>query len=85
MIVLRLTMLARTVRETMGDSAARLYTGVAALMVESAAPYAAMGIMFLIPYALGRDVNIGFGQVWAKLTVRGFASPSAHTDTERAR
>ncbi|EPS93649.1 hypothetical protein FOMPIDRAFT_1153804 [Fomitopsis schrenkii] len=68
MIVIRLTILARSVRETMGASAARLYTGVAALIVESAAPYAAMGIMFLVPYALGRDLSIGFGQVWAKLT-----------------
>lgn len=86
MIVIRLTILARSVRETMGASAARLYTGVAALIVESAAPYAAMGIMFLVPYALGRDLSIGFGQVWAKLTVRP-PSPSPHasaTDTERA-
>ncbi|KZT64310.1 hypothetical protein DAEQUDRAFT_698911 [Daedalea quercina L-15889] len=68
LIVLRLTGLARSVRDTMGAPAARLYTGVAALMIESAAPYAAVGIMFLVPYARGSELSIAFGQVWAKVT-----------------
>ncbi|TFY65000.1 hypothetical protein EVJ58_g2250 [Rhodofomes roseus] len=68
LIVARLLTLAHTVRATMGAHAARLYTGVAALMAESAAPYAAVGIMFLVPYARGSDLSIAFGQVWAKLT-----------------
>ncbi|KAH9932602.1 uncharacterized protein B0H18DRAFT_986537 [Fomitopsis serialis] len=68
LIVARLLTLARAARASMGAPAARLYTGVAALMAESAAPYAALGIMFLVPYARGSDTSIAFGQVWAKVT-----------------
>ncbi|EGO00656.1 hypothetical protein SERLA73DRAFT_105004 [Serpula lacrymans var. lacrymans S7.3] len=45
-----------------------LYTSVVAIMIESAAPYTIMGIMFLVPYARGSETAIAFGQVWAKIT-----------------
>ncbi|KZT04286.1 uncharacterized protein LAESUDRAFT_658015 [Laetiporus sulphureus 93-53] len=64
----RLVYLSRFVRAAMGRESAQLYTGLASLMIESAAPYSMLGIMFLVPYARGSDVSIAFGQVWAKLT-----------------
>lgn len=70
LICLRLFSLSRVVRQTMGEAHARTYTSVAAIMVESAAPYSLFGIAFLIPYARGSLVSITFGQVWAKITVR---------------
>ena len=70
LICARLLRLSRAVRETMGDENARLYTGVAAILVESALPYSLTGIMFLVPYARGSLVSVALGQVWAKCTVR---------------
>lgn len=70
LICARLLALSRAVRATMGAENARLYTGVAAILVESAAPYSLVGIVFLVPYARGSLVSVALGQVWAKLTVR---------------
>lgn len=69
LICLRLLSLSRVIRETMGEAHAKTYTSVAAIMVESAAPYSLFGIAFLIPYARGSLISIAFGQVWAKITV----------------
>lgn len=58
-----------------------MYTSVASMLIESALPYTAVGIMFLVPYALGSGTAIGFGQVWAKLTVRSHLSnPTLNED-----
>ncbi|PPR07510.1 hypothetical protein CVT24_006879 [Panaeolus cyanescens] len=64
----RLYKLGKAVSKALGRDAARMYTGVASMLIESAAPYSAVGIMFLVPYALGHGTAIGFGQVWAKLS-----------------
>jgi hypothetical protein len=45
---------------------------VAAILIESAAPYSLVGLMFLIPYARQSGTAIVFGQVWAKMTVSAF-------------
>ena len=66
----RLRRLSTVVRESMGDENAKLYTGVAAILIESAAPYSIAGLIFLIPYARGNLVSVALGQVWAKCTVR---------------
>ena len=60
----------------MGAEAAKLYTGVAAVLVESAAPYSLTGIAFLVPYARGSLYSVVFGQIWAKVTVSGQARHS---------
>jgi hypothetical protein len=51
-----------------------MYTSVASMLVESAAPYSVFGIMFLIPYAMGNPIAISFGQVWAKIAVCPFVN-----------
>jgi len=67
----RLVYLSRSVMNAMGSAGtenARLYTGLMTIMVESAAPYSLLGILYLVPYALGSEIAIAFGQVWAKMT-----------------
>ncbi|EAU92219.1 hypothetical protein CC1G_10105 [Coprinopsis cinerea okayama7 len=68
LICYRLRRLSKTVSQALGRDNARMYTSVAAMLVESAAPYSLVGIMFLIPYALESQTALSFGQVWAKLT-----------------
>lgn len=69
LICARLLHLSRRARATLGDEDARLYTGLIVLMVESAAPYALVGIMFLVPYARGSPTATAFGKVYAKVAV----------------
>lgn len=68
LISVRLLRLSKAISQVLGRDSSRMYTNVVAILAESAAPYSLVGIMFLIPYAMGNDTSIGFGQVWAKLT-----------------
>lgn len=69
LICYRMLSLSKLVKAAMGEENARLYTSVAAIMVESAAPYSLTGLVFLIPYARSSMISVAFGQVWAKFTV----------------
>ncbi|EMD38814.1 hypothetical protein CERSUDRAFT_112546 [Gelatoporia subvermispora B] len=64
----RLLYISRRVRQTMGADAAELYTGIVAILIESAVPYSVCGIIFLIPYVRGSQTSIAFAQIWGKLT-----------------
>jgi len=68
LICARLFYMSRQVREAIGVQNAKLYTSIAAILIESAAPYTAMGILFLPFYAKGNNVVVAMGQVWSKLT-----------------
>jgi hypothetical protein len=70
LICYRLISLSNVIRESMGNENAKIYTGVASIMIESALPYSLFGIVFLVPYARGSLVAVALGQVWAKITVR---------------
>ncbi|KAJ3511540.1 hypothetical protein NLJ89_g4045 [Agrocybe chaxingu] len=52
----------------LGAENAKVYTGTVAILVESAAPYSVLGIIFLIPYALQSGIAILFGQLWSKMS-----------------
>lgn len=78
LICFRLLRLGKAVSKALGRESARMYTSVAAMLIESAAPYSLVGIMFLIPYALGSGTAIAFGQVWAKLTVSCESTEAIH-------
>lgn len=67
-ICYRLGRLSKAVSRALGHQNAHMYTSVASMLVESAAPYSIVGIMFLVPYARGSQTALAFGQVWAKLT-----------------
>ncbi|TFK18156.1 hypothetical protein FA15DRAFT_273524 [Coprinopsis marcescibilis] len=68
MIAFRLRRLSKTVSRALGTDSSKMYTSVSSMLIESAAPYSLVGIMFLIPYALESQTALSFGQVWAKLT-----------------
>lgn len=68
LICLRLFQHKKTLGGALGKEQAKMYTSVASMLIESAAPCSLLGIMFLVPYARGDGVAIAFGQVWAKLT-----------------
>lgn len=68
LICVRLLRLSNAITRVLGRDSARMYTNIATILIESAAPYSLVGIMWLIPYALQSGTAIGFGQVWAKLT-----------------
>lgn len=73
LICTRLIRLSRAVDKVLGYENSKPYTAVVAILVESAAPYSIVGLMFLIPYARGSQLAISFGQVWAKFAVRPFS------------
>ncbi|KAF8487757.1 hypothetical protein JB92DRAFT_2820741 [Gautieria morchelliformis] len=64
----RLIYFSRLMRAAFGNEqgAAKLYSGIAAMLAESAAPYTLVGIMFLIPYAQQSPTANVFGQLYAK-------------------
>lgn len=77
LIVSRLRRLSKVVSGAIGPDSAKVYTGVASVLIESAAPYSLVGMMFLIPYAIGNGTAVSFGQVWAKIAV---GPPLLHTN-----
>lgn len=69
LICARLLRVSKQISDILDDEGARAYTSAAAILVESAAFYSVSGIMFLIPYAMQRQVAILFGQIWTKMSV----------------
>jgi len=82
LICARLFKLGKAVSKALGHDSARMYTSVASMLIESAAPYSLVGFMFLVPYARGDGTAIAFGQVWAKLTVSSNAHFVARSMTD---
>ncbi|KAF8167193.1 hypothetical protein B0H34DRAFT_645238 [Crassisporium funariophilum] len=69
LICARLFRISNVVADVLGREKAKVYTSVAAILVESAAPYSLLGIMYLIPYGLKSPLAILFGQLWTKMSV----------------
>ena len=46
-----------------------MYTSAVAILVESSALYSVLGIIYLVPYALGAPIADLFGQLWTKMSV----------------
>ena len=57
LIVGRLLYLSRSVKAILGESHAKTYTSVAAMMIESAAPLSLTSIVFIITYGLDSNVQ----------------------------
>ncbi|KAJ8091398.1 hypothetical protein PM082_015116 [Marasmius tenuissimus] len=64
LICSRLIAVNNRLQNTLGPHHARMYTGVNAIMVESAAPFTILGIIYLITYARHSPTSIAFVQVW---------------------
>jgi hypothetical protein len=52
LIVVRLWCMSRHVKAALGEDHARAYTSLAAIMVESAGPYAICGLIFIVTFAV---------------------------------
>ncbi|KAF7330354.1 hypothetical protein MVEN_02473700 [Mycena venus] len=64
MIVLRLFLVSRSMRAVLAKDRAEVYTGVIAILVESAAPFSLLGIGYLITYVRGDPEALWFANVW---------------------
>ncbi|KII95584.1 hypothetical protein PLICRDRAFT_26010 [Plicaturopsis crispa FD-325 SS-3] len=53
-------------RALLGAEHARTYTSLAAMVVESAAPFTILGIAYVVSYARNSPTSIGFVQIWGK-------------------
>jgi hypothetical protein len=68
-IVTKLFITRKLLRETMGPEYGRAYTGVAAMLIESAAPYALVGVILLVLYGLGDTAMNLFIPVYCQVQV----------------
>jgi hypothetical protein len=68
LIVTRLLKLGKAVSRAIGDDSVKMYTSVASMLIESAAPYSLFGIVFLVAFTRNSMIGVGFIQVWSKLT-----------------
>lgn len=71
LIIFRLHKMGKVLSSQLGHERSSVYTGLQALLVESAAPFSSIGFMFLIPYAIEAPTAIAFGQIWGKMAVSG--------------
>lgn len=69
LILIRLHVASKAVRETTGHASSRVYDIVSAMIIESAAIYATFTLTFLIIYSVGNPVSVGFGNAAAKTQV----------------
>ncbi|PPR02747.1 hypothetical protein CVT26_009458 [Gymnopilus dilepis] len=67
-ICARLLQMSRRFTKSLGEENARVYTGAAAILVDSAAPYSVLGILYLIPFSMQNGLGILFGQLWSKMS-----------------
>ncbi|KAJ7844412.1 hypothetical protein B0H14DRAFT_2358688, partial [Mycena olivaceomarginata] len=64
MIAFRLLSVSRSMRAVLDKQRAEVYTGVIAILVESAAPFTLLGIGYLIVYVRGDPEALAFADVW---------------------
>jgi hypothetical protein len=79
MICFRLLRMRALLRQVVESEASRMYTNIAAMLVESAAPFTIIGIGFLITSIHDVPLSYAFGYVWNMFYVRFVPSPPAHT------
>ncbi|KAJ6468413.1 hypothetical protein C8R45DRAFT_470306 [Mycena sanguinolenta] len=64
MIALRLTFISRSMRNVLSKERAQVYTGVIAILVESALPFTLLGIGYLITYIREDPQALAFADIW---------------------
>ncbi|KAK1226955.1 hypothetical protein PQX77_010023 [Marasmius sp. AFHP31] len=60
----RLIAVKNSLQDALGPHHARMYTSVIAIMVESAAPFTILGIVYVVAYARHSPTSIAFVQIW---------------------
>ncbi|KAJ7151471.1 hypothetical protein C8R46DRAFT_1349506 [Mycena filopes] len=61
----RLLAVRNRVRAILGEQYCQTYTGVVAVLLESALPFTALGIVYVISYARNSPYSFAFLQIWA--------------------
>ncbi|KAF9562253.1 hypothetical protein CPC08DRAFT_634288 [Agrocybe pediades] len=67
-ICMRLSTMSKWFTNTLGKENGKVYSTAAAMLVESAAPYSILGLMYLIPFSRQDGIGILFGQLWSKMS-----------------
>lgn len=70
MIIGRLLVTYWTVRKSLSSAFSRTYIDISATLVESALPFSALGLGYLISQVLNSNVVIAFSFVWGTFAVR---------------
>ncbi len=60
MMVVRLLLIRKRIRASLGSQYGRLYTGLAALMIESALPHTVVSILFIVLYSSNNTAYLLF-------------------------
>jgi hypothetical protein len=79
MICFRLLRMRAALREVLSPEIARVYTNIAAMLIESVAPMSILGIGVVITSARNAALAFAFGYVWNAFYVESDSSP-AHFD-----
>jgi predicted ferric reductase len=69
MIAVRLALIRRSMRGVLSKERAEVYTGVIAILVESALPFTLLGIAYLITYVRTDPEALAFADVWGAFVV----------------
>ncbi|KAJ7510321.1 hypothetical protein B0H11DRAFT_2269720 [Mycena galericulata] len=64
MITYRLLTVGRSMQQVLGKERAEVYTGVVAILVESALPFTLLGIGYLITYVRSEPEALAFADIW---------------------
>jgi hypothetical protein len=64
MICFRLLRMRALLRQELGPEMSRMYTNIAAMVVESSAPFSILGIGVLVTVAHNGPLSYAFGYVW---------------------
>ncbi|KAJ7139727.1 hypothetical protein C8R44DRAFT_606196 [Mycena epipterygia] len=65
LICVRLLSVRNRVRAILGEQYCQTYTGVVAVLLESALPFTVLGIVYVISYARNSPYSFAFLQIWA--------------------
>ena len=76
MICFRLLRMRAALREVLAPEMARVYTNIAAMLIESAAPISILGIGVVITYARDAALAVAFGYVWNTFYVESKSFPA---------
>ena len=76
MICFRLLRMRAALREVLAPEIARVYTNIAAMLIESAAPISILGIGVIITSVRTRPLVFAFGYVWNTFYVESKSFPA---------
>jgi len=74
MICFRLLRMRTSAREMLSPETVRMYTSIAAMLIESAAPFTILGIIVVVIGAQRQPLTWGFAYIWSMFCVECFLS-----------